>query len=268
VAPFLSHLVVGERMWVALDGWSRRSEDYGTFLFGCLAPDVDKFCVDLEQGTTHFVAKDESNAFMWRRTRRFIEHQDDFLRAPFHSLETGEQAFVLGYLCHVATDEITGRIALAIQGQLTAAREAIPHVDALLTAMDPRSWRLASGPQRLVSALEEAAILPGVFPFTSRACLDAMHQIVLPQIREGGGLEPYLRMVRRLRQWVRHGRVSDAADDPDLEAGLAAYRRQIEAGMPTAERLIETMDLESFVDRAVDHSLVCAKALMAGEEGS
>ena len=75
MAPFLTHLVVGERVWTALDGVQSGADNYGTFLFGCLAPDVDKFCHGLEQSTTHFVAKDEAGTWAWQRSQRFLEEQ-------------------------------------------------------------------------------------------------------------------------------------------------------------------------------------------------
>jgi hypothetical protein len=216
---------------------------------------VDKLCDGLEQSTTHFVGKDEAGTYAWRRSQHFLEHQQEFLRAPFAALEADEQSFVLGYLCHVATDEVTARFAMAQRDQLVTAAMALPSLDAVLTAMDPRFWAMTTDPESIVAALEAAMIPDGTFVFAPQACLTAMYQIVVPQVREGGGLVSYLSMVRRQRNWVLHGRVSDAADDPALEAELDAYRRQIEAGLPASERLIETMDLGSFVDEAVQYSL-------------
>ncbi|MGD9046666.1 MAG: zinc dependent phospholipase C family protein [Anaerolineae bacterium] len=263
MAPFLTHLVIGERVWDALDRQRPVQERYGTFLFGCLAPDVDKLCDGLEQSTTHFVGKDEAGTYAWRRSQRFLEHQQDFLRSPFAALEANEQSFVLGYLCHVATDEATARFAMDQGDQLVTAARALPSVDAVLTAMDPRFWAMTTDSESIVAALEAVVIPDGTFIFTPQACLIAMHQIVVPQVREGGGLVPYLNMVRRQRQWVQHGRVSDAADDPALEEELDAYRRQIEAGLPASEQLLETMDLRPFVDEAVHHSLQRLHTLLA-----
>lgn len=79
----------------------------------------------------------------------------------------------------------------------------------------------------MLAALEGATIPDGTLAFVPLACLVAMHQIVLPQVREGGGLLPYLNMMRRQWQWMRHGRVSDSTGDPDLEAELLTYRRQM-----------------------------------------
>ncbi len=264
MAPFLTHLVIGERVWARLDGY-QHSGKYGTFLFGCLAPDVDKLCDRLEQGSTHFVAKDEGNTYMWQRSQRFLDHRSDFLRAPFHALQVSEQAFVMGYLCHVASDEITARFALDLRSQLAVRGRSLPNVDAVLTAMDPRFWAMTTDPAKVMAALAAAEIPGSTLTFVPPDCLLAMHQIVLPQVREGGGLVPYLNMVRRQRRWMQHGLVSDANDDPDLEAELAAYRRQIEADLTTSERLVDTMELEPFVDKAAEHSLQRIHALLAEE---
>jgi hypothetical protein len=264
MAPFLTHLAVGERVWAALDGQRPAPDHFGTFLFGCLAPDVDKFCHGLEQGTTHFMAKDEDGTYVWQRSQRFLEGQDDFLRAPFQVLEAAEKAFVIGYLCHIATDEITARSAQSIRSQNSGSDVPLPHVDAILTAMDPRFWAMTRDPDGLVEALERASIPDRAFVFTERDCLRAMYQVVVPQVVEGGGLVPFMHMVRRQWQWTRNGQVSDAADDPQLEADLAVLCRRIEADLPTSERLVEDLDLEFFVQEANRHSLERIHALLAG----
>ena len=265
MAAFLTHLVVGERVWKGLDERQLSADGYGTFLFGCLAPDVDKLCEGLEQGTTHFVAKGEDNGHVWQRSRHFLNHQTDFVRAPFQVLEANEQAFVLGYLCHVATDEITGRLALGIRTQIATAGGTLPHVDAILSVMEPHFWAMASDPAGLVAALKTAKIPDRTLVFAPYECLAAMHQIVLPQVHEGGGMEPYLNTVRRQRQWMQSGRVSDATDDTELEAALSALRRQMEADLPTSRQLVETLDLESFLEAAVRHSLQRIDTLLAEE---
>jgi len=249
-----------------MDGKSLAAAHYGTFLFGCLAPDVDKFCHGLEQSTTHFLAKDEAGTWVWRRSQRFLEDQAQLLRAPFRALEAAEQAFVMGYLCHVATDEVTGRSAQIIKGQHSGSGAPLPNVDAILTAMDPRFWTLARQPSALIGALNSASIPDRAFVFTERECLWALYQAVVPQVAEGGGLIPCVDMVRRQWQWMRHGRVSDAPDDLELEADLAAFRRQIEADLPASELLVDRLDLELFVQEAHNHSMGRIHALLA--EGS
>lgn len=272
MAAFLTHLVVGEQVWAGLSGhrlWvgdGRSKGLYGTFLFGCLAPDVDKFCPGLEQGTTHFVAKERGFAWVEQRTRRFLDRPTDFLRAPFVDLAAGEQALVLGYLCHVATDQATGRLARRTDNHLQATGRPWPSVDALLTVIDPRLWALARDPGEVLGALAAAHIPEGTFPFAPIECLEALRQVVLPQVEEGGGLQPYLGMLRRHWQWLRHGRVSDARDDPALEHDLEAHRCHVEADLADCERLVEELALEQFAREAIEHSGCCLEALLSQEK--
>ncbi len=85
----------------------------------------------LEQGTTHFIPKGADNSHLWRRSQRFLDNPVHFLRAPLATLESEEQVSVLGlgYLCHVARDEVTARHAHVIRAQTTATGEPLPHVD-------------------------------------------------------------------------------------------------------------------------------------------
>ncbi len=277
MAPFLTHLMVGEQVWHSgkwdyaarwyADDHEPSGDSYGTFLFGCLAPDVDKFCEGLAQGLTHFVVKDDGFAWVDRRTRRFLDHPAAFLRAPFGDLAPAEQTFALGYLCHVATDEATGRFARRLVDHLKAAGKPWPQVDAFLTVIDPHLWAMARDPGAVFAALAGAQIPDGTFPFAPIDCLEALRQVVLPQVRDGGGFLPYLRMVRRHWQWRRHGRVSDAEDDPDLERELTQYRRYVEGGLAASERLADELCIASFAQEAVGHSCRCMEALLAQEKG-
>jgi hypothetical protein len=256
--------MVGERVWGSLDGWRLASDGYGEFLFGCLAPDVDKFCPGLEQGTTHFLPKDEGRTWVHRRTMRFLEHPDRYLRARFSALAPAEQAFVLGYLCHVATDEVTGQLAEHIYQRLVVSGEPIPGPDAVLTAVDPRLWSMALDPEGMIAALERVSIPAETLPFAPAECLQALYHVVLPQVREGGGLEPYLRTVRRHRQFMR-GLPMSGAIDPNSEAELNGLRRELERGLPQAERLVDELDLHQFVRDAVERSCQRITSLLAEE---
>jgi hypothetical protein len=272
MAPFLTHLMVGEHVWAGLeeygspgDGW-HVAEHCGVFLLGCLAPDVDKFCDGLEQGTTHFVAKVNGFAWVGQRTRRFLDGSADFLRAPYRDLAQAEQAFVLGYLCHIATDEATGRFGQRMFNDLAATGKPFPNVDAFLTVIDPRLWAMALDPGGVVAALEQAPVPDGPFPFIPADCLGALRQVVLPQVRAGGGFLPYVDMLRRHWQWRRHGRVSDAPDDPELEKDLAAHRHRVEADLDACERLADELEVVSLARDAMAHSRQCIRALLAQEK--
>lgn len=264
MAPFLTHLVIGEQLWAGLAARPSWAPHAGTFLFGCLAPDVDKFCDGLSQATTHFVAKDAGYEWVNKRTRLFLDRQDEFLRAPLGTLEVAEQAFVAGYLCHVATDEVTGRYGQATRRDAAGLDLPRNWVDAFLTVFDPEVWRLARDPAWIAARLRTAAIPGGTLTFTRADCLVAMHHIVWPQVEAGGGLLAYLDMLRRHKRWQRYGQVSDEQDDVEIEARLAAYRQALEAAMPIARQLVAAIDLYEFVQQAVLRSQERVAALLAG----
>jgi hypothetical protein len=178
--------------------------------------------------------------------------------------EAMEQAFVLGYLCHVATDEVTGQLAGYIYQQLFSSGKPMPGADAVLTAVDPRLWGMALDPDAMLMALDQISIPGETLPFAPAECLQALYRVVLPQVREGGGLEPYLRTVQRHRQFMRRGSVTGAID-ADLEAELATLRRELERDLPLAERLVDGLDLQLFVRDAVERSCQRIASLLAEE---
>jgi hypothetical protein len=65
---------------------------------------------------------------------------------------------------------------------------------------------------------------------------------------------------------MQHGRVSDATDDAELEARLAAYRCLIEEQLAAAEPLVEEMGMEAFVAQATEYSCERLNALLAQEK--
>lgn len=81
---------------------------YGQFCFGCVAPDVDKLSPTLTQIDTHFFDRTGPWELMAsHRTATFLQRQAEFLGAPFGELYPEAQAFALGYLCHLAVDEVS-----------------------------------------------------------------------------------------------------------------------------------------------------------------
>ena len=106
MAPFNTHFLIAEKLWSELDGpWSTH---YGQFCFGCIAPDVDKLSATLTQKETHFFDRTGPREFMAsHRSATLIRQQTDFLGQPFTQLEPKEQAFALGYLCHLCVDEVS-----------------------------------------------------------------------------------------------------------------------------------------------------------------
>ncbi len=106
MAPFNTHFLIAENIWPQLDGpWQAH---YGQFCFGCVAPDVDKLSTALTQKDTHFFDRNGNRELMAsHRTATFLQQQQSFLYKPFAQLSPQGQAYVLGYLCHLAVDEVS-----------------------------------------------------------------------------------------------------------------------------------------------------------------
>lgn len=106
MAPFNTHFLIAEKLWPHLDDPWR--EHYGMFCFGCIAPDVDKISPALTQKDTHFFDRSgEYDLMATHRSAEFIRQQADFFCRPFAGLCPWEQAFALGYLCHLCVDEVS-----------------------------------------------------------------------------------------------------------------------------------------------------------------
>ena len=113
MAPFITHFLAAEKVWPEIKraaSWPNVDSTllYGHFCFGCVAPDIDKISATLTQKDTHFF--DRTTAWDLMSTHRsatFVNRQADFLYRPFPHLTPAEQAFALGYLCHLCVDEVS-----------------------------------------------------------------------------------------------------------------------------------------------------------------
>jgi hypothetical protein len=104
MASVITHLVIGERVFDQIEWFS--SDDYGSYLLGCLLVDVH-FCSRVNRETTHFAKRLGGNGqrSFDKSCENFIAALDGLLHQPWHKLSSSEQAFVAGYYCHLATDE-------------------------------------------------------------------------------------------------------------------------------------------------------------------
>jgi len=113
MAPFNTHFLIAEKIWPEVRAMitlpvTYSSMYYGQFCFGCVAPDVDKVSATLTQKDTHFFDRTTDYELMAsHRSTAFLEHQAEFLCRPFTDLPTDAQVFLLGYLCHLAVDEVS-----------------------------------------------------------------------------------------------------------------------------------------------------------------
>lgn len=104
MAPLTTHLIIGERVFGKLPQFEEA--DCGTFLLGCVVPDVH-FFGDVDRRTTHFAERlhAEGAYAFYVSCANFLSQLDDLLNLPWDRLTTAEQAFVAGHLCHLAADE-------------------------------------------------------------------------------------------------------------------------------------------------------------------
>jgi hypothetical protein len=108
MATLVAHIAIGERVYLRSRDSAKpiHGKDYGSFLLGCLLTDVNNFN-GMDRRKTHFVGRlEEDGADAVREScRRFLAQLDRLLVRPWSDLTTTEQAFVAGYLCHIAADE-------------------------------------------------------------------------------------------------------------------------------------------------------------------
>jgi len=105
MAPFTTHLVLGERLFAHLIEMFG-SLDYGSFLAGSVLVDVHVFS-KIERQTTHFADRFEKKGRFGfdKSCRNFVNRIDDLLLRQWIKLTGNERGFVLGYFCHLAADE-------------------------------------------------------------------------------------------------------------------------------------------------------------------
>lgn len=251
MAPLITHLWIAEQTWPLLaEQWGAF---YGDFLFGNLAVDVDKFCPKLEQGTTHLVAKDETDAWLTQRSRRFIDLQAELLRAPFSALEPAEQVFVLGYVLHLAADEATTSRFEAFRAAHEGYPGAFASNETIAVAVDRTAAGLLRDRDGILTALGSSRVPKGLVGFIPDHCLEAMRWIVFPLIQEGGGIEAYIKLVRRNSLWHRHGQTSEDPVDEDLEEKLVPYRQRLLSSRVEASTVARQLDIEAVVSDSIAH---------------
>lgn len=251
MAPFITHLVIAEHLWPLLAGqWP---DAHGDFLAGNLAPDVDKFCPDLDQATTHLVGKDGTDAWLTQLSRRFIDRPTEVLRAPFPDLAPSEQAFALGYLCHLAADEATAaRYQTYRQSREARSGLLLPN-EAMGVVIDETAAGLLPDRDKIVATLENSRMPTALLPSVPALCLAAMRWIVFPFIGEGGGFAAYLGLVRRNSLWQRHGQIGEEPVDKDLEAKLISYRQRLLDDEAQARTLAGEFDIRSVIAASLEH---------------
>ncbi len=249
MAPLVTHVVVGERVFAQLQRFD--SAAYGPFLLGCILVDVHGFS-DIDRRTTHFVGRlheDGEDAFR-KSCENFLERLDTLLVRPWRELKQHEQAFVAGYLCHLAVDEVWKRSGYEMMQRLGIASLADLPVPGrvLLGAFAALTGKLHGDFPTIASALENA-VIPHALAHVSLDDFQAMWEISKEWMMNGC---PYALRVEMLRRMGK------------TEAQIEAARREREAHWDAAVAFAqESGEVEHTIDRGVRHSLEVLPRLWA-----
>jgi hypothetical protein len=241
MAPFVTHLVVGERVFAQLGRFDPSA--YGSFLLGCVLVDA-KNSDDVGRRTTHFVGRlheDGEDAFR-KSCTNFLAQLDALLVRPWHELTQEEQAFVAGYLCHLAVDEASKQMtheAMQKLGISSLADLPVPG-GVLLSAFAALTGELRGDFSAIASALH-AVEVPLVLTHVPCENFQAMWEISKEWLMNGCPYELRVEMLRRMGK---------------TEAQIEAARRERETHWDAAVAFAqESGEVERTIDRGVRHSL-------------
>jgi hypothetical protein len=249
MAPLITHLVVGERVFAQLQQFD--STAYGPFLLGCVLVDVNGFS-DIDRRTTHFVGRlheDGEDAFR-KSCTNFLAQLDALLVRPWRELTQEEQAFVAGYLCHLAVDEAWKQSGYEMMQRLGIASMADLPVPGriLLLAFAALTKELHGDFSTIASALENASI-PHALVHVPLDDFRAMWEISREWMMNGCPHELRIEMLRRM------GRTN-----AQIEAAHHEHEMHWDAAVAFAR---ESGEVEHIVNRGVQRSLEVLPRLWA-----
>lgn len=243
MAPLVTHLVIGERVFGELPELDRSPCAYGAFLLGCVLVDVSFFCM-LDRQQTHLVGRLEEDGERAFETscEHFLQARGTLLRRPWDRLTGEEQAFVAGYLCHLAADERWKAQTWQVMQELRLASitdHPVPG-SVILTAFDAQSARGFVDFPRIAEALQ-AAVIPDVLSHVPFEAFQRMREFVEEHLLDQGTAESWFRVLARRGQ-------------PESE--IAVNRARHERYWAAAVAFIEDMGgAERYVQDAAARSL-------------
>ncbi|MDM8531798.1 zinc dependent phospholipase C family protein [Anaerolineales bacterium HSG25] len=247
MAPFNTHFLIAEHVWSDLNGpWQN---EYGSFCFGCVAPDVDKISTTLTQKDTHFFDRSGDYELMvTHRSATFLAQQDQLLGGRFIDLSPSEQAFVLGYLCHLAVDEVSKHLW---RREGTWDRFHDVSIGSAFAAIDEQARQMTQNYPRIVA--EICAISPPtVLTHVSPADLTAMFDGICLFARATDTKAEYLALLKAF--W-------HIATPKKRQQKTAQFQIEIKA----AREQIHYLQLDRLVALSVNHSHQRLQALIKGK---
>jgi hypothetical protein len=242
MAPLITHLVVGERTCSHLQHLGCDPAIYGAFLLGCVLVDANGFS-DLDRRQTHFVGglEDDGEVSFRMSCSNFLSQRDQVVQRPWAELTLAEQAFIAGYLCHLAADEVwkeMGWRILQAMGLKSLKEMPVPG-EVLLTVYDVLSRQVCAGWPAVECALNSAAI-PEVMTHVPYPVFQRVWEMIKPHILAGGAAEAYFALLDRMGTPV---------------AQVQEIRRQHEVFWDEAVELIHNVGgIEQYLAAAVERS--------------
>jgi hypothetical protein len=237
------HLVTGERVFPQLAHVERTRSSYGAFLLGCVLVDVHTF-VDIDLRRTHFSAGlyGVGQEAFDKSCQNLLTGLDAALLRPWDALSAQEQAFVAGYMCHLAADESWRAFCWRLLHKygLTVWADLPVPIGVLMTAYHILgAGRFADRPA-LVSALVDAEV-PDVLRYIPHDTLHRMWAIWGPHALDGRTPASYYSMLERMGASAATVRATREAHEQHWEAVMSFIREQEE--------------LESLLASAVERSM-------------
>lgn len=196
---FVTHIIIGERVFSYLTERHLQPADYGPFLLGCVLADVNNFG-QLDRRQTHFVGRidEEGQGAFTKSCENFLTRLDGLLMHPWPELASVERAFVAGYMCHLASDEAWKKFSWTWMQLLeirSSAEFPVP-IDVVLTAFDVLAAELYRDRAAIVAALTDATI-PRVMTHVPYQDFQRMWALVRTHALDSPSRESYLAFLER-----------------------------------------------------------------------
>ena len=237
MADMITHLVVGEHVF--RDSGRFGPEHLGPFLLGCVLVDVHFCDRAVERSMMHFSGGNDSgrpDAYD-RSCGNFLQRLDGLLEEPFLDLPEAEQAFVAGYLCHLAGDEAFLRAHWALVHERGPRwwRELSARLNVVLSAFGMLSAERLCDPAAVRIALTRCRV-PDVFTHVSRDVLESVWA-AFRQHAMHRTIDSYLEMVAGM------GRTREELDqlthdhDEHMDAALGIVRTSFGGVVPRMQAM-------------------------------
>jgi hypothetical protein len=200
VADFVTHVIVGERVYPHIAARLPGPTTYGSFLLGCVVVDANHYDEGVDRGRTHFVGRlsDVGTAAFRGSCASFLKQRDRLLARPWNRLEPGEQAFIAGYLCHLAVDETWKALGWQLMQKLgvRSPKDFPVPVDVLSTAFAVESSALFLDRPRAARAVARATV-PDVLTHVPHALLQRTWQLTRDYALDGSTPAAFIRLLER-----------------------------------------------------------------------